>query len=115
MARGSDQASVFEQLLADTARATNGATTAVDEFGDTIISLPGGKQVYIDAEPGRATQDGNAIEGKIYGIQDKNVRVNVTADTSSAERQIARVINQGREIKIGTRIVGPGSGGWNGG
>lgn len=112
MARGGEQASVFERLLADTARATDGATQKVDEFGDTIITLPDGKQVYIDAETGRATEDTQAIEDKIYGIQDKNVRVNVTADTSSAERQIARIINQGREIKIGTRIVGP-AGGWD--
>lgn len=79
MERGAQGADVMSRYLIDTARNTQGATEAVDEFGDTVISLPDGHQVYIDAETGQATSDTTAIEKKIYGIQDKNVRVNAKA------------------------------------
>lgn len=108
MDRGSAQASVYGRLLADTARETEGATEAVDEFGDTVITLPDGKQVYIDAETGRATENVDAIERKIYGIPDGHSTVRVTADTSDVDRAMRRI--NGTTLRIGTRIVTSGEG-----
>lgn len=104
MDRGATQASVYSRLLADTARATEGATEAVDEFGDTVITLPDGKQVYIDAETGRATENVDAITNKIYGVPDGHASVSV--DTSAAQRDLDNwvVRNEGRTIRVNGRV-----------
>lgn len=115
MERGGKGADAFSRILVDTARNTAGATEKVDEFGDTVITLPDGHKVYIDAETGQATQDVDAIEKKVYGIKDKNVDVNVHANTGSASAGINRFIaqNNGRVIKIYGRYVSPpGDGNW---
>lgn len=111
--RASAAAGLNDRMLANLADTTVGATRKVDEFGDAVYTLPDGTTIYIDAETGQATANTEALEDKIYGIKDKTVRVNVTADTSSAERSLARIINKGREIRIGTRIVGPAGTRWD--
>jgi hypothetical protein len=83
MQLGRETASFVSQMLIDVARNTEGATETVDEFGDTVITLPDGKQVYIDAETGQATQDVDAIESRIYGIPDKTATVKVSVDDSA--------------------------------
>lgn len=86
---GREVAGYQAQMMADVYREAEGATEAVDEFGDTIISLPDGKKLYIDAETGQATEDVDAIENKVYGIQDKTVRVNVdTAELDALRRSL---------------------------
>lgn len=107
MERGAQGADVYSRFLADTARATEGATEAVDEFGDTVISLPDGTQVYIDAETGQATSDVNAIQKKIYGVKGTTVGVNVS--TTSASHGLNNWIaqNNGRTIKVYGKYIAP--------
>lgn len=107
MERGAQGADVYSRYLIDTARATEGATEAVDEFGDTVITLPDGKQVYIDAQTGRATDNVNAIQQKIYGV--KGTTVGVGVDTSSASAGLNNWVSQnnGKTIKIYGRYVSP--------
>lgn len=69
----------WSDYLNHVAESTEGATAELDEFGDTIVTLPDGKQIYIDAETGQATDKTDAIEKKIYGIQNKDV--SITAHT----------------------------------
>lgn len=82
MQLGRDTAGFISQMMVDVARNTEGASETVDEFGDTVITLPDGKKVYIDAETGQATQDVDAIEGRIYGIKDKTATVKLQVDDS---------------------------------
>lgn len=106
--RGGEAADVLNRILVDNARNTAGATEKVDEFGDTIITLPGGHEVYIDAETGKATEDTEAIENKIYGIRDQNVNINVgSSGLSAAQNEINRFVsrNNGREIKLHGRFT----------
>lgn len=103
MERGAQGADVMSRWLIDTARNTEGATEAVDEFGDSIITLPDGKQVYVDAETGQATQNVDAITQKIYSVPDGHATVSVTADTSQVDRELRRL--SGTTLKIGARIV----------
>lgn len=98
MERGAQGADVMSRYLVDTARNTAGATEAVDEFGDSIITLPDGKQVYVDAETGQATQNVDAIEQKLYGIPDGSASVNV--DTSPAERAMRDFVAKKRTITV---------------
>lgn len=107
MERGAQGADVMSRYLIDTARNTAGATEAVDEFGDSIITLPDGHQVYIDAQTGQATSNVDAISRKIYGVPDGNAVVNV--DTSGATAGVNNWISQnnGRTIKIYGKYVSP--------
>lgn len=106
MEKGRAQADVMSQALINVARSTEGATTVVDEFGDTIISLPDGKQIYIDAETGKATQDVDSIEQKIYGIKDKTATVRLRLNTDEWDKWVPGV-------KVGQvrTAVGPGGAG----
>lgn len=93
---GRETAGYISQMMADIYRSTEGATEKVDEFGDTVISLPDGKQLYIDVETGQATEDADAIEKKIYGIAPtKTVRVDL--DTSDFDRKMAAVNRRAAE------------------
>jgi len=75
---GAAQADTYSESLRLLAENTAGATSKVDEFGDTIYSLPDGTVVYIDAETGQATSDTDAIANKIYSLPDKTITVNVS-------------------------------------
>lgn len=115
MDRGDQRANVYAESLRLLADHTAGATRKVDEFGDTIVTLPDGKKIYIDAETGRATDNVDAIERKIYGIRDKTVDVNVRANLGSATAAYDRWIDRhnGRSIKIyGKYVSPPGSDVW---
>ena len=81
MERGAKTADTYSYFLRDVADQAEGATREVDKFGDTIVTLPDGTQIYIDAETGQATRDVDAIERKVYGIKDKDVTVKYRADT----------------------------------
>lgn len=83
MDEGAAKANTWSFFLRDVANSTEGATRTVDEFGDTVVTLPDGKTIYIDAETGQATDNTNAIEQKIYGIKDKDVTVKVHVDDSA--------------------------------
>lgn len=100
-----DTMSAYLNHVADT---TANATRTTDEFGDTIVSLPDGKQIYIDAETGQATEDTDAIEKKIYGISDKTVTL--TAENSSLLRAIRDWENWTPSAKFATVYATPAPG-----
>ncbi|MFN3948011.1 hypothetical protein [Microbacterium sp.] len=106
MQLGRDTAGFVSQMMIDVARNTVGATETVDEFGDTVITLPDGKQVYIDAETGQATQDVEAIDQKIYGVRDKTAVVRVNVDDSAWRNWVP-----GAKIGRVHTAVGPGGSG----
>ncbi|KZE91178.1 hypothetical protein [Microbacterium sp. TNHR37B] len=106
MDQGSTRAGILSQALRNIADKTEGATSKVDEFGDRVVSLPDGTTIYIDAETGQATQNTDAIEKKIYGIRDKDVRVNVgVEDKTKAEvdRIVRRINSRVATISVNTR------------
>ncbi|WP_157553777.1 hypothetical protein [Microbacterium hominis] len=93
---GRETAGYISQMMADIYRSTEGATEKVDEFGDTIITLPDGKQLYIDVETGQATEDADAIERRIYAIpSSKSVRVDV--DMSDFNRKMDAINRRAAE------------------
>lgn len=93
--QGSQRLDVQSRILRDVAESTAGATSAVDEFGDTVVTLPDGKTIYIDAETGQATQDTEAIEKKIFSVPDKTVALHL--DTSQVDEEISRFIARPRD------------------
>lgn len=105
---GQIQSSVYSQALRDIADHTEGATKTVDEFGDTVATLPDGTVIYIDAETKQATTNVDAIEQKVYGIKDKNVNITATTsvDTSEYDRVVRKISNT--VLKVGTKVVTSG-------
>lgn len=99
---GAQSADAYSESLRLLAENTAGTTAKVDEFGDTVYTLPDGKQVYIDAETGKATENVDAIERRIYGMPtERQIEIQVLADMSPIERQIA-VLSQ-RTITLQVR------------
>ncbi len=99
MQLGATQADAYSESLRLMAEHTIGATKTVDEFGDTLYTLPDETKVYIDAETGQATQNVDAIEKKIYGLP-QNTLLKVDADLSDAERRIQQFIQKDRTIRV---------------
>ena len=101
MRLGTKQADVYSTALRLTAENTVGAKKETDDFGDTIVTLPDGKQIYIDAETGQATESVDAIENKVYGIRDKTVRVDVDVNDDGLRDIESRVrALDGRSVAI---------------
>jgi hypothetical protein len=96
---GASQADAYSESLRLLAENTAGATSKVDEFGDTVYTLPDGKQIYIDAETGKATENTDAIEQKIFGIPDKTVKI--YADTASLDAELERIRRTAVMVNIG--------------
>lgn len=113
MSIGSGRFDIYSDSLRLLAETTEGAEKVVDQFGDTVYTLPDGKTIYIDAETGQATEDTDAIEKQVYGIRDKTVQVSVdVSGLSQAQRDVNRFItqNNGKTIKINGKFV---TGGWD--
>lgn len=108
MELGSQQAINLSESLRRTAAETEGATSKVDEFGDTITTLPDGTVIYIDAETGQATIDVDAIEQKIYSVPDSHsTTFNATATTQDAWNEVNNFIasNDGRSFSLRGRVT----------
>ena len=75
-----DAAGIQARALYDLAISAGTATGEVDDLGNTIIRMPDGKEVVVNAETQQAYTDLDAIEQKKLG--DKSFKV--TADGSSA-------------------------------
>lgn len=103
MDAGAQQADVYSESLRLLAQNTEGATSVVDEFGDTVYSLPDGTTVYIDAETGQATSDVTAIENKIYSLPDKTV--SITADATEFNKTVQKLLNTGITKSVALRYA----------
>ncbi len=77
--------------MAETEVAAGRASKSVDEFGDSVYVLPDGKQVMVDAETGKATQD--IEEFKRIDIDTKRTTVVVDVDDSAVRRWVPPVKN----------------------
>ncbi|MGP6203908.1 hypothetical protein [Microbacterium sp. F2] len=101
MEAGAARADIMSQALANVADHTADATREVDEFGDTIVTLPDGKQIYIDAETGKATENTEAIEKKIYSLPDqKNIKVTVDVDQSAYDQAVRTIQRNGIAVRV---------------
>lgn len=69
----------FQTHLLEAEAAAGRATTAVDEFGNMVYTLPDGKTVTIDAATGKATTDVNTF---VSGVP-KNIWTTITVDDSN--------------------------------
>lgn len=103
MEAGANKADIYSESLRLMAENTKGATKEVDEFGDTVYSLPDGTKVYVDAETGQATQDTDAIEKKIYGLPTKQ-SFTLEVDTADAQKGIESFFRNNQNRAINARV-----------
>ncbi|PZQ89051.1 MAG: hypothetical protein DI534_09755 [Leifsonia xyli] len=100
MQLGAQQADAYSDSLRLLAEHTAGATKQIDEFGDTVYTLPDETKVYIDAETGQATQDVDAIEKRIYSLP-TSTTLKLDVDTSEADRKLENWrANQRRLLEV---------------
>lgn len=103
MEQGAERAGIMSDYLRNLAQTTEGATREVDEFGDSVYTLPDGTTVYVDAETGRATANVDAIERRLYGIPDATARVNVQVNDDPLRAYLNRNLNRTAYVNIATR------------
>lgn len=104
METGRQKADIYSQYLTNLAENTAGASVKIDEFGDSVYSLPDGTSVYVDAETGQATTDLEKIEQRAYGLPDGNIAVN--AAILAAMQALDKVDNRNIPDKNSTVHMG---------
>lgn len=105
---GATAVDTMSYFLRDQATSAKDAKVATDEFGDSVYTLPDGKQIYIDAQTGQATDNVNAIEKKIYGLPtDTQLSVRVRNNLAELQRDFDGFVsrNEGREIRVRGRVT----------
>ncbi|HWU29824.1 MAG TPA: hypothetical protein VN041_12155 [Microbacterium sp.] len=101
---------VSEQLLATIAGAES-ATQAVDDFGNTLITLPDGQEIVIDAKTGQATSDVSRFkkdtDEAITQLNRRAISLVVKTALRDAQNQVNGFIaaNDGKSFRLRGRIT----------
>ncbi|MFF8186603.1 hypothetical protein ACF044_05025 [Microbacterium sp. NPDC016588] len=77
------------------------AASATDEFGNKLYELPDGKEIVIEADTGRATDDVSKFKSDVQNIPDKTIAVR--ADISQATRAIEGLNGQTVYVNVDAR------------
>lgn len=75
----------MQQFLADTVNSAASATKEVDELGNTVLTLPNGAKIMIDAETGQATTDVSKFKGDLDGVAETVVKPVIKPRVDSSE------------------------------
>jgi hypothetical protein len=105
MAIGAQRADAYSESLRLTAENTAGATVKTDEFGDAVYTLPDGKQIYIDAETGQATDNVDSIEKRVYGLPNSKT-IHVGVDFRGFDEAERRLANLARDRTVTVNVRG---------
>lgn len=92
MEGGADAAAIFSEYLRTAALTTEGATVAVNEFGDSVYTLPDGAQIIIDAETGQASTDIGNVAFQTNQLDGQSATVTATAVVAQAESILANLV-----------------------
>lgn len=106
MAIGRQQAENAQSALFDYASQVGVATGKTDDLGNSIVRLPDGKEIVMDAQTRRANEDVDAFEQNVQGIRDKTVGVRVVLDKSAWDQW-----TPGAKVGQVRTAIAPGSGG----
>lgn len=114
-----DAADATSRTLLKAVEDAESATTAVDDFGNTLVTLPDGQEIVIDAKTGKATSDVTKFktdtDGVISSLNGRDIVLQAKASVAAAQREIDGLIsrNNGRTMTFKGRVVTPG-GSWDG-
>lgn len=105
-----DAAQTTSDYLLKTVSEADSATKAVDDFGNTLITLPDGQEIVIDAKTGKATADVSKFktdtDGVINHLNGRQISLVVRTALRDAQNQVNNFIktNEGRSFKIHGRF-----------
>lgn len=88
------------QRTAEAAVAAGEATKMIDEFGNTVYSLPEGKTVVIDAQTGQARTDIETVED--YELADKTVKLSL--DSSEVDNYVPPTFSTTLRVQVATAV-----------
>lgn len=77
MELGRQQANNAQRALYDYAEQVGVSTGKTDDLGNAIVQLPGGKEIVMNAQTKAASEDVDAFERRVQGVQDKTVKLHV--------------------------------------
>lgn len=117
MTAGAAQADAASDALLRLVEDAADATVKVDDLGNSVITLPDGAEILIDAKTGKATTDvskfGADTDGVINRLNGRDIVLQAKASVAAAQREIDGLIsrNNGRTMTFKGRVVTP-AGGW---
>lgn len=111
MSDAAAQADLYSRYLIGLVNDSSAATKEVDELGNTLYTLPDGKQILVDAQTGQATDNVDKFKGDLDGIPETvTSTVKFHADTRAVDDARRRLQ---QKITIGVdAIVRPGQVAW---
>lgn len=87
MTKGRAAANVYSQSLLDLIGTTEDASMQTDELGNAVYTLPGGKQILVDAQTGEASENLDGFKGDLETVPSTvATTVKVTVDSSAWDR-----------------------------
>lgn len=107
----------YSDSLLNVVKQADSATSAVDDFGNTLITLPDGREIVIDAKTGQATTDVSKFKTDtdevIRQLNAKDITLAVNAAVRQAQNDVNRFISQndGRSFRLHGRVTVDS--GWN--
>lgn len=110
---GRAQFDALSDSLLKTIENEKDATVRTDDLGNSIVALPGGREILIDAKTGKATTDvsrfGKDTDGVIRRLNGRDIVLEAKANVSAAQGAFDRLIsrNNGRTIQFKTRVISP--------
>ncbi|MGP6170627.1 hypothetical protein ACTU6V_05400 [Microbacterium sp. A204] len=111
MAGGVQQADDASASLLNLIAQEEGLARAVDDLGNSVITLPDGTEIFIDAKTGQATLDVTRFKDDTDGVIDhlngRDVLLKAKADVWAAQNEINRFISQndGKSFKLHGRVT----------
>lgn len=118
MNNGAAQADAASDSLLAIVQQADNASVSVDELGNTVVQLPDGAEILIDAKTGKATADVSAFkgdfDGKVDQMNGREVVLRARSAVDQAQRDLDGFVtrNNGREIRVKGRLT-IDSGGWD--
>lgn len=96
MEAGQQIANQYSDSLLQIVQSADSAGVEVDKFGNTVYTLPDGKQVMIAAATGKATEDVSAFKGDVDGKIDQLNNRDIVLDvaTGQALSAVQSAVNQ---------------------
>ncbi|MDU0367676.1 hypothetical protein RWH45_10645 [Microbacterium sp. KSW4-17] len=83
MDQGRQQAENAQRALYDYAQTAGVATGETDDLGNSIVRLPGGKEIVMNANTKQANENVDAFEQNVQSVRDKTTTVHAVLDDSS--------------------------------
>ena len=113
MTAGAAQADLASDALLRLVEDASDATVKVDDLGNSVVTLPDGAEILIDAKTGKATTDvsrfGKDTDEVIRRLNGRDILLEAKANTAAAQRSFDRLIarNNGRTIQFKSRVISP--------